>query len=722
MSLLLTDHYKYNAKNSAFAENWFMMLYYDAGSSYLGIAEKDIIIDSNQFYGLVKDWGEVIESIDIANSKSAVSEVEILCSNIFKNKTLAEELYGGSKKYLNRKVKIYTHSADTSTLANAVQVYEGFLKNIVYPSDNEIGLVVEGYDPAYGIKVPTAKASIKNSLNPTITSDIFIPLAYGDFDPDTAANFYSAGFYYPMPFAIKLDNIYFLPAQSYGSPVSASVAFYDSNLDKFLPLTNGGTVTVSLGSTNLFGVDKPVTRTAYIRPTAEKTGDDFTYTERAYDQDSDGSSNETTYSYKSEQGSITRNWLVEEIENPIGKGIALTLYVKARAGLDSGGGGAPNPDLARLESTLFGESDSIVSHDTDDGVPGSTLVDYWSHDYSVEYAANDYKIDDEIPLDAVFVNVDDLDGYIYIYDVYLKVDLALDYANEAEAAETFVKEFKTAYCSRDGLSQSYTDNDGGIADLPHEIHRDLLKRFTDFDYDNDYMKGFSATNQYLTDDLNSARSGWTCHWWQLEPRNLQEILEQIQYEGCFIMLPVFDSDASGNAGAQYIWVHDTYAAGDVTHTLDADDYDDLKLGLTDLSEIITKYSLNYQRHPANNSYRKSETFTNASRTDYFPDATNENIVEGNLDFITAAKVTSGATANASFAKYYDNISGSPKIIGECRIKNMLKSNLRSGDIIKFSDTVRLPYGKAWADLYFIVTETRRQPGSFNIKFRLVYEA
>ena len=115
MSLTFPSAYEYGLKNVHAKENWLLHLYYYDGAdrdSFLALSDRDITVSSVQYYGLVTDWGEITESINLAESKGSVSDTTIECSNVLKNGKLTDELYGGTNKYLNCIVKIYSQVND----------------------------------------------------------------------------------------------------------------------------------------------------------------------------------------------------------------------------------------------------------------------------------------------------------------------------------------------------------------------------------------------------------------------------------------------------------------------------------------------------------------------------------------------------------------------------------------------------------------------------------
>jgi len=229
------------------------------------------------------------------------------------------------------------------------------------------------------------------------------------------------------------------------------------------------------------------------------------------------------------------------------------------------------------------------------------------------------------------------------------------------------------------------------------------------------MDGWSALNTARTVAGDSTQD-WDCRWWLLEERDLKSILEQIQFEGCFIFLPRISSD-----GGKYIFIADSYASA--TETLDEDDYTDLNFSLSPLSEIITDATYNYQKHPGKNAYILSSNYANASaKEDWFKNSANkENTKSFNLDFIASDSVyTSGTHSNANecVALYYDNILANPKILCSFNLINKAKYDLEIGDIFQLNDSDIDAFGYT-SSVYYMVVKQRRSLNGMEILGRQV---
>lgn len=733
MSLTFSAAYTAQLIDSSFQEAWLLQLYYGDESSFIGLSSSDVTVSTVQYYGVVQDFGTLVQRIYIEESRAETDSITIRCANKWKTTTLSEELYGGSNVYLNRKVKIYSKVGGQTAL-----LFEGKLVRISHTVE-DVTLEIEQNRPWDDVVIPYTKGAL----------GVYAPVAYGDFVQDTEANFYSSKRVYPSPF-YKHENKKIFTVCHDDLASGAELYFYDKTLDKFIALTDVDSASTTLGSIEITSTDHDLARTFRFRPVGAGTGNDFSTNVNAYDADSDGSSDETTSAFSESHTVVADGDTVTEdydcnfqLPDPDGKFSALAVHIVADVFGDyddmvyNGGNSNLTFKLNSFDLTTafiivyLSEVQAEGSDYTEDQSGAnneniSVLTGYQNNNYQMEdlslratYTAENYSGTNEQYV-----------GWVKLYDVYMKGTAALDFANEAEAANKVIQSLEYLYLGADGFDKDYTGG-SGVASEIHEIHRDLMDRFSGVDYDDDYMQGFDTDNTYLDLNLNSERSGWTCHWWQLEPRPLSEILEQAQFEGCFTFFLVPDSDGSGNPGGKYVWVLDIYDSDDVSATLDQLDYVDLNVSMSDFKDLVTKASYNYDRHPARD-FRMLQTTLESStertaETGWWaatPNA-NENHKQFDLEFLTADVVynsLSHSSPSDCVALYYENIWANPRIYLDFTLTNHAYFYLDRGDIIQLSDTNVNPYGKTWSDLYFMVTEVERSPGMVGIVAREVYEA
>lgn len=716
--------------------DWIVKLFYDdeATTKFIGLSSKDrYIYDSGsaptppwpQYYGIVKDWGEITQSIDLKESKASIDNVSIICANTFKNGKLSDLLIYGTQKFINRKVMIYMVVGSANSLLNCALLYSGRLIGI-NATQEEVTLDIEQRSPFDYINIPNVRTS----------KGIYVPVIYGDYTGvNSVTEFSNAGIYHPLPIVeIKNRLIYVLLHQSstsdkylhlYESPWDVFSLFEDVN-DVIIYETGISALTINHNMYRSYKVRPPNFTVTNVWSDPENTIDDegnttpTTYGEEQHPFT--GDLTQTGAGYKT--GSKTTELHLECSGMGLGTLESLYIYIngylQVHTHLVSGDPevsgtvafydisyGSPGHELLSLDQVGEGtntqtQTERNIEITTDWQttytmpekiiIQGKTSIGYYGGDSGDEGR---------------------VDSTMKIYDVSLIIINILDFINEPDASYKILDDLKYLYSASNGFIGGYTDAGGFLADKVYRAHRDMMYRYAGVDFDNDYMLNWTA--------LTSARANWDIRIWILEPVPLKETLEQLQYEGGFIFMLVADSDGTGTPGGKYIWVENSYDGGDVAFTLQNEDYNNLEISMSDFSEIVTQRTYNYNRHPADDRYINSTTYTNSGARTEYNVGTLENIEEINLDYLVDA-VNEGSTPNACIARYYDNIIANPKIHISCEIKNPKIFAIEVGDKIKFNDSNILPFAKAWADLYFMVIETRRTKEYVSIIAREVYEA
>ena len=807
MSLTFPAAYSAKLKSNAYGVRW-LFHFKNNNASYVYICSgSDHTVGSNRYYGIVQDPGEITKDLDLINCKASIGEVSISCVDVYKNGTLSGELlHNGTDYYINQEVKIYECLDNESTLANCAYIYEGRLKEVDI-GEGICTLVIEQWTPFDHIEIPYTR-SLKG---------VFQPIAYGDFEQDIEENFFTSKKVFPCPFEKRQANkLYFVTHEALTG--DAELMYYDSKLDKFLPITSAGANTESSGSVNIANVPTTLARTFRFRPVGSAASNDFSSALQAWDSESnitgtttstssshlvdsgktfqtknvpvgakvinttdntettitavnsetdltlnndifvsgenyriyiDGTSKESSYAFYPSSGThsvatsgsdVTEEYSLNlEFVEPTGKFTALRVHAQATVTADySECSLQPNNSEIDLVNNVYSKATNLIQvtaaeisgAGTDYTETRSNLTEDTANNIYSEYVAANYVLPSYIELIAKFfadydagTGDETIAGYVRVHDVYLKGTVQLDFTNEAEAAEKFISDLEYLYCGADGLDADFTDGSGNPALSINEVHRDIMDRYAGVDYDNDYMANWSS--------LVTARSGWDVRMWLLEPAPLKEILEKLQFEGCFIFALTHDSDGSGNAGGRYIYVKDD-PTGDVVQTFTQDDIENLNIGHTDVYEIITKTLYRFNRHPALDRYLDETSYgdTEASRSDVW-NLGSSHFESIDLDFLIGSKNSiddiydggiSDDTPNESIALYRDNLQSEPKIMLDFDVINKNKTDVEFGDIIKMNVSHTAPYGETWSNLYFMIVSERRSKMGLSLTCREVYRS
>ena len=184
MSLTLPDKYLAFARMNAPTEDWVVKLFFDdeSAADYIGIAFKDVIVSSIQYYGVIVDVGSVDHKIDLKKQVAYKQDVTITCVNKWKTGTLAEELHYGTYKYLNRKVEIYSilsANNNPSAVTDGVKIYVGVLKGLHITDDGLLELNIQQRYYTSGTTIPQVKSD----------QGVYYPVVYGDYQLNYSTNF-----------------------------------------------------------------------------------------------------------------------------------------------------------------------------------------------------------------------------------------------------------------------------------------------------------------------------------------------------------------------------------------------------------------------------------------------------------------------------------------------------------------------------------------------------
>jgi len=694
-------------------------------NNFTSISLADTTIDDVFYHGAITNKPSIRSSINLANSTAKTGNISLSIVNFqYKGDDFSAELFLGTRKYINRNVKIYSQLNGDTTLANCLQIYQGRLTDITH-DDASISLQITEQRPWDFISIPQNKTAKNN----------YFPVAYGAFVPNATTRasqaFCSSKALYPVPIEQRSSSYLkgLQPQVLDGSAGTeeARLHIYEKEVDAFIPLTKSDntyrdTATVD-GDGHSTIIEHDLFRGFITKGFIEQgtSNNDFSNPSNSVDtQNASDTSSASNATALSAHGSGTQVITTKD----------LYLDCPSIVGTITEG-----KSLFRVQRITAVTDGSPLGTAQVKNLAGTSIFDI--HNYATESEGTGSATDTsettltlsngQLPTNYGLKLVNDVattgDSYscyvtLNVYDARLKIKANLDFANNKESSISTINGIKYLYCGADGLANSFT---GGSlsATTGLEAHRDLLFRFTGFD-DTD-------ANIYNYDDnldIEAARitSAWNIRWWALEPVELKKILEQIQYEFCFIFK--WRHDGTGS----YWFIKDSYSSGDVAQTLKKDDITNLKINNTPFSGLLTDMRISYEKHPAENRYLSSQTSkdtTNNPRTTWNIQS-KENIKEVNLDMnVNKPGNTNvgGNDPNDGFADYYMNLFGDIKKIINCDIVNSAKGyNLETGDIVQFSNTAGDmpvdPFGDNWADFYMI-TNLNRSPGKVSITAREV---
>ncbi len=724
MSLTLPAVYSAAAKSTNIVENWIVQLYYGDESSFTPIALSDTTVGNVFYHGIITNTNLTIRSsIDLARSQAKTGNIRLELVNFtYKGDDFSAELFGGSNRYLNRTVKIYSQLNNNSTLSNCLQIYNGRLVDLTHNNDT-ISLMINERSPWDYIEIPQTKASDTNK---------YFPVSYGNFTANSTTQDYRANMtMFPIPVnEIRGDEVLALTG-IHSISSTAYPHYYDRNLDRFLPVyvddfSNFDTANESYKNGYAVRAYHKMPKKFKMKPVENVSTDTWTNGDNAFDTPlaDDTSSYSQIILSQTNAGTTTKHhkakWLRPDHKVDSATMTIVYSWTITRASIVDG----TQRCHFRNETWSFNDDYDNTDNSSKETTNGTTSVSTQS-DTSAEMvssfnSANGWSDITQIEVRNVVsgLNPGTCTFTPRIYDVKCNVSTEIDFTDKDQGFQT-LKSIEYLYCGGDGLTKSYNGG-SGTATCGLEAHRDLLVRFTGYDDTDGNIYNWSSNLDI--EDVRIDSAAWNIRAWVLEPTSLKSILDKIQYEFGFIFK--FRADGVGS----YWYIKNSYSSGDVATTLNAHDIDKLQISTTPFSELITKMEIGYEKHPAQSSYMSSvtaEDSTNSTRSNLNIGA-KENIKQVNLDYNVNKPGNAdpgGGDPNDGFADYYMNIYGDIKKIISCDIVNPAKGYaLETGDIIQFSNTAGdmpiEPFGDNWAD-YYMITKLQRSPGKVKITAREV---
>ena len=677
-------------KKSNIVENWlFQFANRQGGNLYL--AFKDTTYSSNFYHGAILNRPTIRESIDLAKSTSKTSNISLSIPDFkYKGNPVSQELFGGSNQYINQEVKVLCQiDNDTPNQIGSFRLID------ISTDGNKINLSLTSHRPWDFIKFPQEK---------TTTSQVYFPVVYGEFSESdsspSAQDTSEERYLYPVKLDNKSGKLLALTPRSYNGDAAQDgrLHHYEKDSDQFVPIDDSGftDTTESYQGGNAIRCRLDLNRGFKTKPKTT-IASEFSNSDNAFDS-------RTTDSTTFASDTLTLNQVETTIDhdleltppNIVGKISEIKVYIKYRFTFSD-----TINTTGRLK-LIFGGSTTTI-----DSTSSASDDEHTSADLVAQYNSNDKQIpnikiraegETDVPTETITTR---------IYDVQLFIKVAMDESGDPEGTKNYLDGLEHMYIGANGLTESWSGSNGEITEI-HEAHRDMLVRFTN-------MTTATPTGW---SDLESSKD-WKIRYWKHEQVELKKQLELLQYEGGFIFR--FAPDGT----PQYIHIKDTYSSVDAT--LSKYDISDIDVSLTPFSELLTKQSISYEKHPAEDRYlTKVDSSNTTSRTNYNIQS-KENTSQQNLDVYVSPTIptTPSSNPNDDFYTYYDNIFGDIKVIVSCEIVNPIHYDLDVGDVISFDNSNMYPdtplgYNSAsWSGLKFMITGTNRSPGKLSIEARRI---
>ena len=755
----------YSSKLSpTMTENWLVQIFKNTTSSVSTTDTPDFKFSFSEttynnlnYYPAILNKPSISYSLDLKGFTTKTGSVTLNLANINLDGTTLLELLGNDT--INGQVNILSQIDNDNTAANALQIFSGRVSSFAY-RNNTIVLSLVSNRPFQNVSIPQGKTS--NSDNPQYNNKIQ-PLVYGDYTANT--DFVNGQDVYACPF-LKNDGANFMYIVPEGTSGTDKLEFYDKGMKRFLELINTDTTIATEDSVKVLKVPKLMRRQFKMLP------DEVTSTlstgwslsagslDNAYNGNTGNSATFSCSSFSSESRGVVLKLNMPQVT---GKITAITLNLTGTYSQDINTASGTDGAFFNLSDSLssgFGStsgdveivgtsSSGVKTDETNTALPTST---------DIAAILENNALPDELYLSFRFNAEGDDVAYVsanvVLSNIYVTITAENDLANEPIASSEFNAGIEKVYLGRDILTEGFTaySSVATLTDLdnPVSIHRQLLHSIINVaDSDSDAKienSGYKSVAELRDSTLTSPTSThWKTRLALHEQEELESIMEQLQYEGCFFFEfspQAQQTSISGVNELRYFTIADSVTAN---VDLSQNDISGYELGITPVSDLETNIVVNYKKHPAENQYLKQDTFTSSTsgsvHSTIFDNASHQK-QEINLDFLYDAVDDVSGSRNSSWINFRKSLFGEYKTTVSATLVNPEKyAMLQVGDFIDFgeitfselgtpfdeiSDTfdsfIAMPtrlFKDAWSGKKFIITNLKRQVGKISIQTREV---
>lgn len=181
MALAGSTNYN-NALTSTIKEEWifeFRNNTYDPDVStitqFIRLGTAEVGSGTGIYHSFITNSPTIRESINLSKSTASVSNISLTCVNgtlaNHSSATLAAEIYGGTRKYINHKVIVSSRVGGYTE-----QIFQGRLKDVKINGIDTISMTIAVHDPIKDISIPQYQSKSGN----------YFPVLYGEGFPETS--------------------------------------------------------------------------------------------------------------------------------------------------------------------------------------------------------------------------------------------------------------------------------------------------------------------------------------------------------------------------------------------------------------------------------------------------------------------------------------------------------------------------------------------------------
>jgi hypothetical protein len=734
--MALSGNNDYNgALGASIKEEWIFELRnntYDPDVSnntqFIRLATAEVGSGASAYHSLITSIPSIRESINLSNSTASVGNISITCVNgtlANHSNTLAEEIYGGSRNYINREVVVSSRVGGYTEV-----IFTGRLKEVKLGNQDTVSIIIAVHNPMQDISIPEYQSKSGN----------YFPIFYGESIPETSTvsspDFIDASRVFPVEVDTLNNDVFnclFHQAESTDARLHYPVKdTFDANeFPVMCPLDDtfsNATYNDYEGATNdtnrnVMRTDLDLHRAYKVRPqtvTNPSSGSGVTVANPGNAYDSSTITDADFTAALNTDVTVDKEYVISDIPKEEHALQALKFFYN----YSITGYSVPNGNLHIYIGVAIKHDGSYSAFkQINKSANQSSDTQELNLLSNTDFSNSTNKTPEEIKLRIRFINTASDDGgannlaVVNLFDTFFQIETKIVDDNDTDelqlANSSAVTSVKRLYTGADGFDESW--NAGTVVSLIHDMHRDILYRFAGV---TDTPDGYSA----LDTDRQQTGFFWFCRYYTNKPIEIKKLLEQCQYEGGFIF-----RFRPSNQTPQYIHIPDSPTT---IHTIDKNDIKNLNISITPFESLVTKRIVKYEINPINDKPIREITCTDTTsnpRSTYNID-TKENIKTDELKILrnSVGQENMGGARNNGFANYYNAIEGNPKLVVDTEIINPGSSGgssyfylMEVGDICAFNHNNMIvePFGQSFNGKQFIVTSLTRSPGSLKVSLR-----
>ena len=787
-------------------ENWLVQIFKNNNSSILTTNTPDLAFsfsattyNSINYYPAILNKPSISYSLDLKGFTTKTGNINLNIANIdLDGTTLLEKL---GNEYINGHVNVLSQIDGDDTANNALQIFSGKVSSFGY-RNNTIVMNLISNRPFQNVSLPQAKTTgdFAGFNIPYVLGDYSV--SSGSVLSKQLYNLYKV----PFIRNDNDNLAFLLPNKIANDTSSiVNMEFYDKNVQRFIPLTKSGfastTTSKLLNPSDTNGgttveVNSQIVKDFNVLPNdltdenfnelsmfseTEFESATFSNGANAFDLESDGTVDDSTFATISgeinpDQGDTNADAgasIFLKFPKPMHKltGFNITMRYSVDLGNANQGQFTDSGFKLYLHSDDLSGSVNLADETNAEffkGSAGSGINNAHTSNVAIntqttsidatEFADifKNGQIQDRFRLTfRLFAEQDQANefdsfvGTLKIYSIFATYTTALTTDDEPIAKQESNANISELYIGQDITTGDFNGHTGVNNDLnnPVSIHRQVIKDFVGINSDSGDTDNLDNGYKGVAELRDSTTTSPTSTHWKTrlalyEPTSLEDVMEQLQYEGCFFFQysPQAQqaSTISGVSTLRYFTIEDS-----VTSNVDLsqNDISDYEIGITPAQDLETNLVVNYNPHPAENKYEDKDTFIASTHTTIFG-SNDVQKQEINLDLLYDAVEDVVGSRNSSWINFRKSLFGDYKTTVNATLVNPEKYGmLQVGDYIDFgeitfeelgspfneiSDTfdsfVAMPtrlFKDAWSGKKFIITNLKRQVGKVSVQCREV---